>query len=264
MNDKFSKNDLLEMIDSRLTQLTEEEIIELITEELNKENSQVDMDYVDVCYDLLELKRNNEINITAGAGRIKTKRPIKALLIAAVFVCITVSTFAVSAQVFNFNIPQRIAEFINGNAKVGFNLENADTTADGYALLDTDLAKKLLDYGITPVTFPEEMLKEDCIITEIENKVNDENMIVAAIVFEYKGEKGYLAVEQLAEDLDIEGDSFVKDIKTGQMIRANGMDVLVFEMKNSCVIRYSDNKTNYTIALSNNLETAIQFAESIK
>lgn len=118
MNNKFSKNELLEMINSKLPKLTEEEILELITQELNKENEQVDMDYIDICYDLLEIKRNNEMNNTALVIKTKSKKPIKVLLIAAVFVVIIVSTFVVSAQVFNFNIPQKIAELINGNAEL--------------------------------------------------------------------------------------------------------------------------------------------------
>ena len=93
MNNKFGKNELYEMINSGLIKLTEEEILDLITEELNKENTEVDMDYVDLCYDLLEIKRNNEINNTVLAVREKTKRPIKVLLIAALFVFVTVVLF---------------------------------------------------------------------------------------------------------------------------------------------------------------------------
>ena len=45
-----------------------------------------------------------------------------------------ISTVTASAQ-FNFDIPQNIAKLIDNNAEIDYNLENADTTADGYASL---------------------------------------------------------------------------------------------------------------------------------
>lgn len=265
MNNKFGKNELLEMINSRLTKLTEEEILELITEELNKENAQVDMDYIDVCYDLLEIKRNNEINNTAETVKIKTKRSIKVLLIAAVFVIITVSTFAVSAQVLNFNIPQKIAELINGNAEIDYNLENADTTADGYALLDTNLAKELANYGITPVTFPEEMVTENCNIHEIENRTIDGNISKNIYMyFEYNGCYGNLLITQFTENIDWVGERSVMDVDSGQTLQVNGMDILIFEQTDGCTIQYKDNLTEYNINIESNLDIALKLAESIK
>lgn len=265
MDNKFSKNELLEMINSRLTKLTEKEILELITEELNKENAQVDMDYIDVCYDLLEIKRNNEINNTALAVKAKSKRPIKILLIAAVFVFVTVSTFVVSAQVFNFNISQKIAQLINGNAEIDYNLENASTTADGYALLDTDLAKQLADYGITAVTFPEEMTKENCKIAKIESISSDDISNIISINFYYNGQQGWLRIDQMSEELESTGVWSVNNINSGQMIKVNGMDILVFEQEEGyCSVIYKDNLTTYNMSLECDSETAIQFAESIK
>lgn len=262
MNNKFSKNELLEMINSKLTNLTEEEILELITEELNKENAQVDMDYIDVCYDLLEVKRN-AVNYSVKTEKRKLKKPIKVLLIAAAFVVVIVSTITVSAQ-FNLNIPQKIAQLINGNAEIDYNLENADKTADGYALLDTDLAKQLADYGITPVTFPEEMIKENCKITKIENVSSDKISNIVDIYFEYNKQKGDLYIEQISENVESTGVSSVNNIKSGQMIKVNGMDVLIFEKENGCTIKYKDNLTSYDIYIDCDLETAIKLAKSIK
>lgn len=262
MNNKLSKNELLEMMNSKLTNLTEEEILELITEELNKENAQVDMDYIDACYELLEVKRNT-VNYSVKIEKHKIKSPIKILLIAATFVVVIVSTVTVSAQ-FNLNIPQKIAQLINGNAEIDYNLENADTTADGYALLDTDLAKQIADYGITPVTFPEEMIKEDCEITQIDNISDDETWKIISVNFNYNKQEGWLRIEQMSKELETAGENAVMDIKFGQMIKANGMDILIFEQKDSCSIRYKDNLITYDITLYCDLETAIKFAKSIK
>lgn len=174
-----------------------------------------------------------------------------------------ISTITVSAQ-FNLNIPEKIVQLINGNAEIDYNLENADTTADGYALLDTDLAKQIADYGITPVTFPEEMIKENSKITKIKLDMNEDVLKIVDIDFEYNGQKGSLYIQQISENNGSTGVNTVLDIKSGRMINVNGMDVLVFEQENSCSIRYKDNFTIYDIHLDCNLETAIKFAESIK
>ncbi|MCI9145539.1 MAG: hypothetical protein HFJ97_04145 [Eubacterium sp.] len=262
MNNKFSKNELLEMINSKLPKLTEEEILELITQELNKENEQVDMDYIDICYDLLEVKRN-AVNHCVKTEKHKIKKPIKVMLIAAAFVVIIVSTITVSAQ-FNLNIPQKIAQLINGNAEIDYNLENAATTADGYALLDTVLAKQFLDFGITPITIPEEIVKENCTITEMEMVMNEDVLKIVNIDFEYNKIIGNLYIQQTLQNTESTGVNTVMDVKSGQKIKVNGMDVLIFEQKDSCSIRYKDNFTIYDISLYCDLETAIQFAESIR
>ncbi len=263
MNNKFSKNELLEMINSGLNNLTEEEILELITNELNKENAQVDMDYIDVCYDLLEVKRN-AVNHSVKTEKHKIKKPIKVLLIAAACVVVIVSTVTVSAQL-NLNIPQEIVQLINSNAEIDYNLENADTTADGYALLDTDLAKQLAELGITPVTFPEEMIKENCKITKIECISSDVISNIVSIDFNYNGQQGWLDIEQMSKELESTGVKSVNNIKSGQMIKVNGMDILLFEQEGGyCSITYKDNLTTYDFTLNCDIETALKFAKSIK
>ena len=202
MKNKFSKNDLLKMIDSELVNLSEDKIKELINKELSKDNSKIDMDYIDLCYDLLELKSKNNKNSNGEKPKVKSAKRIKFLISAAVIMLFVVSTLTVSAQVFNFNIPpflifrqkisylamQKIAQLINGNAEIDLNLELADTIADDYALLDSDLAQNVATYGISPITFPEEMINENCIITNVELlSVDTDVSIDVNIEFEYKG-----------------------------------------------------------------------------
>ena len=265
MNNKFGKNELYEMINSGLIKLTEEEILDLITEELNKENTEVDMDYVDLCYDLLEIKRNNEINNTALAVRKKTKRPIKVLLIAALFVFVAVSTLAVSAQVFNFNISQKIAELINGNAEIDMTLEFANTKADMYNLSNSQLALELAEHNISPVTFPKEMITENCSISNIDYSSEDNTVSSDAVVhFKYKNQYGKMMIRQFNNDYQFVGSWSEMGVVSGQTISSNGMDILIFERDDSCSIIYRDNLTEYNIYLESDIETAIKFAESIK
>lgn len=177
-----------------------------------------------------------------------------------------ISTVTASAQ-FNFDIPQSIAKLIDNNAEIDYNLENADTTADGYALLDSDFAKQLADYGITPVTFPEELIKDNCKITKMENTTTDKTFSHDANVeFEYNGQKGDLTIHQEVEEFESTGVSGYNNLKGGKMIKANGMDILVFEHDdNSSSITYKDGLTTYDILLTKStMENAIKFAKSIK
>lgn len=246
------------MIDSDFTDLSTEEIKALIQKEVDKGPDKLDTDYIDLCFELLSIKNNN-----TNAKKVKFTKSAKVLLIAATLMVVFISTITVSAQ-FNLNIPEKIVQLINGNAEIDYNLENADITADGYALLDSDLAKQLADYGITPVTFPEEMIKENSKITKIKLDMNEDILKIVDIDFEYNGQKGSLYIQQISENTGSTGVNTVLDIKSGRMINVNGMDVLVFEQENSCSIRYKDNFTIYDIHLDCNLETAIKFAESIK
>lgn len=258
MKRKLSKKKLKKMIASDFTDLSTEEIKALIQKEVDKEPDEIDTDYIDFCFELLSIKNNSK-----NKRKIKFIKPAKVLLAAAVLMVVFISTITVSAQ-FNLNIPQKIAQLINGNAEIDYNLENADTTADGYALLDTDLAKRIVNYGITPVTFPEEMIKENCKITQIEDVSPDETWKVISIDFNYNNQRGWLHIDQMSKELESTGVWSVNDIESGQIIKANGMDVLVFEQENSCAIIYKDNLTTYDISLYCDLETAIKFAESIK
>ena len=258
MKNEISKKKLKKMIASDFTDLSTEEIKALIQKEVDKGPDKLDTDYIDLCFELLSIKSNS-----TNAKKVKFTKSAKVLLIAATLMVVFISTITVSAQ-FNLNIPEKIVQLINGNAEIDYNLENADTTADGYALLDTDLAKQIADYEITPVTFPEEMIKENSKITKIKLDMNEDVLKIVDIDFEYNGQKGSLYIQQISENSGSTGVNTVLDIKSGRMINVNGMDVLVFEQENSCSIRYKDNFTIYDIHLDCNLETAIKFAESIK
>lgn len=257
MKRKLSKKKLKKMIDSDFTDLSTEEIKALIQKEVDKGPDKLDTDYIDLCFELLTVKDN------AKGKRVKFKKSAKVLLVAAALMVVFISTVTASAQ-FNFDIPQSIAKLIDNNAEIDYNLENADTTADGYALLDTDLAKQLADYGITPVTFPEEMTKENCKVIQIEDVSVDETWKIISVDFYYNKQKGWLRVEQMSEEFKTAGVSTVMDIKSGKMININGMDILLFEQEGSYKIKYKDNNTTYDISLDCDSETAIKVAESIK
>lgn len=259
MKNKFSKKDLEKMIFSKTTNLSKEEIKMLIDKELSKEPENIDTDYIDLCFELMSI--NDEPKQTVVP--IKSFRTKKSMMIAAAVMILLVSMMSVSAVY--FNIPQKVAELVNGNAEIDFDLENADTTADGYKLHETDLAKELESMGINPVTFPEAMVREECKISKIENETIDETISIEAYInFEYDGILGRMRIDQKKPYEEIAGVRTVMDVDAGEMINVNGMDVLVFEQEKTCTITYRDNLTDYTIYLECDFKTAKEFAKTIK
>ncbi|MGN0527334.1 MAG: hypothetical protein ACI4IF_07850 [Acutalibacteraceae bacterium] len=260
MKSKFRKKDLKKMIFSNTSKLSKEEIKTLIDKELTRNPEDVDTDYIDLCFELMSTCEKTENNIIT----VKPKRVKKTIMVAAVITVLCVCMISVSA--IYFNIPEKISQLVNGNAELQYPMENTDTTADGYALLETDLAKELETFGITPVTFPEALVEENCKITKIENTTIDETISLNAdIYFSYNGFKGNLMIFQSAPYDEITGIRTVMNIKSGEKITVNGMDVLVFEQEENCtIVFYKDGLTEYDITLYTTLETAKEFAKTIK
>lgn len=260
MKNKLSKKKLQKMIASDFTDLTVEEIKALIQNEVEKGADKLDTDYIDLCFELLSIKKDDVSDVK----RIKFSKPIKIMLVAAVIVTLLVSTITVMAQ-FGLNLPQRIAHLLEGDAKVDYKLESFNNTANGYTLLESDLAKQLETYGITPITFPEELIKENCRITKITNMTSDESISKdATIDFDYKDYHGVLSITQYSDGFMFGGETTVVDVISGQMKNINGMDVVILEQEDDyCTVRYKDNNTIYELFIDCDLDTMITFVESI-
>ncbi len=247
------------MIFSNTSNLSKEEIKSLIDKELSKNPEDIDTDYIDLCFELMSICEKSENNVVS----IKPRYIKKPIMVAAVIMVLCISLISVSA--IYFNIPEKIAQLVNGNAELQYPMENADTTADGYALLETDLAKELESFGITPVTFPEALVYENCKITKIENTTIDETISLNAdIYFSYNDFEGNITITQFKPYDTMTGIGSVNDIKAGEIININGMDVLVFKQNVQSTIMYIDGLTYYDIDLDCDFETAKKFAQTIK
>ena len=65
--------------------------------------------------------------------------------------------------------------------------------------------------------------------------------------FEYLGTAGSLSVSQSTADYEWVGEETVMDVDSAEMIHTNGMDIMIFERDNNCIILYQDNLTLYRI-----------------
>ena len=263
---KFSEKELLEISESGLADMSCEQIKQLIQKETEKDYEQLNTDFIDLCFDMLAMKQNNESLPIKNVKKSSKKTTIrKALLYVAVFIMFVITTLTVSASVFHFNIPKEISSWIEGNAKTDINLKLTDTTAYGYLLENSDLAVKLKAQGILPITFPEELIKENSEIIKINNITTDSTVSLDVYVeFNYNNAFGTLTVSKYTENFEWTGEMVTPDVLSAEMIKVNGMDILIFEQKDSCIIQYKDNLTEYNIYLKSDMETAIKFAKSIK
>ena len=116
----------------------------MIDRELEKDSSQIDMNYIDTCFDLMEMHADGRIAVQP------RRKWLKAVIVAALIAAATVSAMSVSAHLFNFNIPSEIAHKINGSAQIDPNLAEADTSAAGYALTASPVAKPTGGTGHLP------------------------------------------------------------------------------------------------------------------
>lgn len=244
--------------------MSKQELEEIIENELLKSESEMDADLIEYCLDSIKkLQLSEESNKKEESKKVFVINPKIWRVLVAMSVILV---FAVTASAIYFNIPENIAQLINGNAELDFNLENADTTADGYALLETDLAKELESFGITPVTFPEALVSDECKILKTENLTVDKAISLDAhINFEYKGLLGGVLIEQfMPVGSEWTGSDTVMDVKSATMINVNGLDVLVFEQEENCSIEYRNNLTHYYFYIECDFETAKEFAKTIK
>ncbi len=251
MKKSYTKNDLKKMMLSENLQLSEKEVKTLIGEELQKSSDDVDTDYIDLCFELLEKSEEK--------AQINVKKSVKRLRPFAVAAAIIV-IFAVTVSAIHFNIPEAIARLVGKDVFFKYNLENADTSADGYALDNSELFKKCKDAGITPVTFPERFTQEDCKITSFEKRVA-QGKTDLNISFDISGT---LAEMQIQQGEDFDGDDTYSEINDAEMIKANGMDVLVFRLEESTVLVYKDGSVRYMIYMYCEYSDALRAAQGIK
>ncbi len=251
----------IDNLSNSVNKLSIDEIKKMIESELSKNESEIDMDYVDTCYELLQVKSQQSNNETKTVKL--SKRSFKAILIAATLAVFTIATISVSANA--YTIPNDIAPLINGNAVIDRSFKNVDTTADGYTLTDTPLAKELESYGISPVTYPELMLSDKCEILSINNQSSTNNCdLYATIDFKYKNCSGDILIEKYNSINFKENAEIIPNVSSGILIQSNGLDVIVLKQKSCSIIYYSDSNIIYTIKMNCEYNTVIDFAKSIK
>lgn len=84
-----------------LPNLSDRELRQMIDRELEKDSSQIDMNYIDTCFDLMEMHADSRITVQP------RRKWLKAVIVAALIAAATVSAMSVSAHLFNLTFRPR-------------------------------------------------------------------------------------------------------------------------------------------------------------
>lgn len=249
----MNRKKIQRMIDSGFSELSSEKIKKLIEAEVKK-GENADTDYIDLCFELLEVRENQSE---------RKKYSLQYVLIAAIITVIVFSVVTISVTSTRFNIPEDVGTIKDGNVELDINLDNIDKTADDYQLLDSSVAKEIESVGITPATFPEEFLKGNCVVKEIIKEESTESPNIN-IIFDYDGHYVRFSAIRHLIDIDLTGYWIVHDVISADCFHVNGMDILFFEREDSVSIDYVDNNIHYIIYIESDTETAMKLVNSIK
>ncbi len=246
-----------QMLYNGLEDLTYEQLQARIKEESEKDSEEIDMDYVDLCFRLLEQKKPQ--------AKKHIRYSTKITLVVAAVLIVLVSFFGALAG-FRSQKTDEFVQVKNGNVIVDWSVENAKTTATSHTLTDTELGKQIQIFGIAPVTIPEELIKENGTINEIRNTTTDATLSTEVTVdFRYLNYDGQLVLTQYSQAYEKVGKTTLSDVIHSRSIQVNGMDILLFEQKDRCVIQYKDDLIYYKITLRYaDIDTALQLAQSIR
>ena len=155
------KEALLQCLTEKALGLTKPEVEKILHDELEKPESEVDCDVIDMCIELLAEIDNVKLPEDTGIPPelkiippVRKKRHWKAvLLVAAIFVFTVSATLLVSAQVFHFDIVHYVVELFSDHVSVDYG--GTSQQAESYLPADTDLRKELEASGISPVLLPD-------------------------------------------------------------------------------------------------------------
>lgn len=268
MKYKFSKSRLHNAIESGMSNLSCEDIKNLIKKETRKSVNDIDADYIDLCFELLEIKQKENDNPSIRKRRILHKPIIKkVLLAAALFAVLMIATLTVSAEKFNLNIYKPITTVEKGNYRINLYFEPKDKKADGYRFTDTPFAKYLEEeYGISPVTLPEELINGNTHLYSMKGNRSDDAFGASFFSeIESFGNRGYIEICQNKTKDSLVGDyDFVTGVEEIHKVQANGMGVLIVDCGDHTVTKYIDAATEYTIHLEGDMDFALKFVNSIQ
>lgn len=253
-------------IDERfILEAADEEHIREVFSNLTKEDGFTADDFVNTGEDeqtdgdTAEEKQTKK-KITKRTHKVSFK---KILLVTVISILLFAVATTVSAYVFDFNIKEELVEFFDDHIRL--HLDKADSTADSYSLLGTDLAKELEENGISPVTLPAALLTEEWKINEEIVYQLSEVVSTAVIVFLKNNNQVTLNLVSYAEE------KYVADINVAhpdkvEHLEINGITVLLCNANSSNpVLVYKDKFTTYNFNFKNcDYETALEIAKTIK
>jgi hypothetical protein len=262
------KEALLQFLNEKSLGLSKQEIEKILHDELEKPESEIDCEIIDMCIELLaEIEHiplpDDNIPVPPAPPIVhpaKKKRRWKAvLLVAAIFVVFVSATLFVSAQVFHFDIVHYVVELFSDHVSVDY--DETSQQAGSYLPADTDLRKELESNGISPVLLPDEFLNGAQI--QVEYQATDlsksakiyaskDSEVVDISIIQYLSKELFGEVEHQGEIVDS------REVTVGDIA------ILVMDFGERRTIAFVDDNTQYIIETTLDMESAVQLAETIQ
>ena len=197
----------------------------------------------------------------------KKRIALKVILTAAAITALLVAGLSVYAGSNNTKIPYTILRIVNGEADENYDLFKDGRRADAqtYAFSETAVAKELAAHGISPVTLPA-FFDNSKIKTERADYDGEYGtMLGVSLDFSTEDFKGCLSIDKYFNEIEGVTSATHYNVKNGEIVDANGMDIIVLDQDGMCSIEYRDKLTYYNIYLYNiDYEKAVEFAKTIK
>lgn len=275
--------------------LTEAALQTVIDDELQKDDDQMDMDFIDFCTDLLiDMQDGKLVTLTGGNTgsqssaaeaapsnivlaaeqensetpeapvkevKKKKRRHIgRTLLIAAVLTALLSCTLLVSANKEGYKLNTKLASFVEGVLKV--DLSDGKVTPENYTPLDSALMQELANNGFTDIVLPRALLEGEWAVSEVTYQTQ-ELMKTAIVEISDKdtNDIGSIIISRYIKHMNPKG-SYLH-ISNVSQFEVNGLDVTALECENGqSNILYSDmiSLTEYLITLPQSLDKAIEIA----
>ena len=274
INDK----DFLRFInDKSLDGLTKERLNIIIDEELNKPEEDMDTALIEYCLDTLETLNQNEQGVKEKKGngdyngRFIKFRLKKFIAVAAVVAVILICTVSASAVIDGIKIFGGIVEIYENDIRINF--DQSDEQADGYQLLNTELAKELADNGFDNVLLPEAMFSENFEIAETAYQATEDNdirhvsielLIKKDIGIFIKKYAGILHISEYSREEYVPDGQFPYVTSEVNKIEVGNTTVYYFAQNKNTTITYRDGLRIYSFHIPISLDEALEFAKTIK
>lgn len=261
----MNKEEKIHILKSDFKKFTYAEIEQMMDEELEKDISEMDTDFIDLCANILcraidENKENELNNSPKNNKRVKIKLA-KIASIVAVFSIIFGTAVTVSAKYLNNDTSDKIVKFCEDHFSIDFG--NVDTDADKHSDENIDLIVDLKEKGFDNVILPSAFFEDNYTYT-IDLSKNENELI--SVVDLYNKDDGRLITIAITISQNYNKDiNITAKHDSAKQLKLNGIDVFVFGNKDNSAIVYIDNNTVYEILLDKyDFDSAVEIAESIK
>lgn len=253
----------------RLLQMPDDLLEKIIEEELEKPEHEMNAELIGLCSEALHRRH---IAAKSSPRKNSKRSSVKRIIaIAAALSVLLASVGIVFAGIGENSVKRSYIESVDG-IFTNIDTKNNKTVPSGYALADTELAKKVADNGINnDITIPEVLTNGEYSISDIiVSNADGWGQLPSTTIqvdFEKKGCYGYIAIHQ--DSAPYNSKTQIVNLKDIELFTVNGMDVILISFKKSpknYLIKYYDSvqKLNYNIAIKGSHDDAEHIIKSIK